>query len=125
MAYSTILLIEDDSAVRERTASFLRRSLGANVIQAESASRAIAVLTSFDVDMVISDYGLSGMGTGKDVLAWIRRERPKLEERFVFLSGYDCSQVHKYSIAKGSPASEQLAYLTNVLAGGTLAPCPT
>lgn len=121
---SSILLIEDspdDLAIHWR---FLRRTFPtATVITAETASRAIAILATDGVDLVVSDYwlGSSSAGTGGDVLQWLRRHRPDLEDRFVFLTGSPSEVQDRGArvMMKGTPAELMRNFLTGVMAGTT------
>lgn len=120
-----ILLVEDQPDIRQKTTRFLLRAFpDAFVLHAATASQAIAVIASEAVDLVVSDFELEGVETGGDLLAWVRRQRPALEDRFVFLSGLDCSLLHRHALIKGAPPAEQRAYLTEVVASGTLSACP-
>ncbi len=119
---TTILLIEDDEHLRAAHGRFIRRTFPASyLIAAETASRAIAVLASIQVDMVVSDYDLGpGGGCGGDVLRWVRAHRPALTDRFVFLtgSGSEARREHHRVLEKGGPIRELGEYL-HAVAGGS------
>lgn len=120
---STILLIEDDRDVLAAHWRFLRRTFPTSqVITAESASRAIAILATQEVEMVVSDYYLgAGGGTGGDVIRWMRANQPQLEDRFVFLTGSatEVSNLSARVMLKGTPPELMRAYLTGVMAKAT------
>lgn len=67
MTGSRILIVEDDAYQRVGLAEFLKRA-GHEVLQAHSAERALEILPSSDIDLLIADYQLGG-ATG----AWLAR----------------------------------------------------
>lgn len=79
-----ILLIEDDSDLRELVSMFLMDEFNVQVVQAESGNQAIALLIErADFDCVISDYHMPD-GTGGDVYTFM--ESKELKIPFVLLS---------------------------------------
>jgi two-component system NtrC family sensor kinase len=90
----TLLLVEDDVAVRHVLAEVLQRS-GATVLQAGSGEEALKVMaTAPPLDLVITDIGLSGELNGYQFADAARRMREGLS--FLFISGY----------SNGSPGAE-------------------
>ena len=84
-AGQTVLLVEDDPAVRLLVREVLHE-LSYTAIEAEKADDAIAVLSSDAViDLMISDVGLPGMN-GRQ-LADIARER-RIDLPILFITGY-------------------------------------
>jgi signal transduction histidine kinase/ActR/RegA family two-component response regulator len=82
---STILVVDDDPAVREATVGMLRR-FGYTVLEDFNAEMALERLTQgAAVSMVLSDIVMPGMN-GLDLAKAVRRLRPSLP--FVFISGY-------------------------------------
>lgn len=72
-----VLLVDDDASVREVVAAGLRDA-GYQVIEAESAAAALAVIDrGDDVDILVTDLVMPGM-RGSDLLAEARRRRPSL-----------------------------------------------
>src|SRR5580693_2631472 len=72
-----VLVVDDDAMVASGTAAMIE-DLGHSVIRAESASRALELLSSRpSIDVVITDYAMPGM-TGSQLAAEIRRVRPEL-----------------------------------------------
>lgn len=72
-----VLVVDDDAIVGAGTAAMLE-DLGHSVIGAESARRALDLLSSDpNIDIVISDYAMPEM-TGRELAAEIRRIRPGL-----------------------------------------------
>lgn len=96
---STILLVDDDGAVRGLTAALLE-SFGLNVIQATSGVEALEILTP-EVDLVLTDYAMPGM-TGGELASLLSDSNPSLP--VVFVTGYadtdvlglnDCTVIQK------------------------------
>lgn len=73
----SVLLVEDDDAVRRVTRERLER-LGYNVTEAASGPQAIAALTAeSDFALVFSDVVMPGGISGFDLARWMREKRPK------------------------------------------------
>ncbi len=70
---STVLLIDDDSRYRDRTASLLRRS-GATVLEASEGFEGLRRARESSPDVVILDLGLPGL-SGLQILAHLKRDR--------------------------------------------------
>jgi len=85
-AGETILLVEDESGVREFTRVALQR-LGYRVLEAGDGSEGLAVARAHEgtIDLVLSDVVMPRM-TGLELAAALRREHPGLP--VVFMSGY-------------------------------------
>jgi PAS domain S-box-containing protein len=84
-AGETVLVIEDDSAVRLIISDVLR-DLGYAAIEAGNGQVALPVLTSnTPIDLLITDVGLPGMN-GRLVAEVARRHRPNL--KILFVTGY-------------------------------------
>jgi signal transduction histidine kinase/ActR/RegA family two-component response regulator len=84
-SHSTILVVDDDPAVREATVAMLRRC-GYTVLEDINAEMALERLAQgVPVSMVLSDIVMPGM-SGLDLAKAVRRLRPTLP--FVFISGY-------------------------------------
>lgn len=79
---AVILLVDDDNAVRDVTASYLRE-LGYQVLEAGSGGAALEVLgSSAAVDLLLLDYAMPGMN-GAELSRRARRRRPLLPVLFV------------------------------------------
>jgi two-component system cell cycle sensor histidine kinase/response regulator CckA len=83
---TTILLVEDESAVRDAAKRMLVRS-GFAVLEATNGSEAVAVWdTSAEaIDVVLTDVVMPTMG-GADMVKELRKRRPGV--RVIFMSGY-------------------------------------
>jgi two-component system, cell cycle sensor histidine kinase and response regulator CckA len=83
----TLLLVEDEVAVRRLTRRALER-YGYEVLEAESPFHALELAVAFSgaIDMVVTDVVMPGMN-GRELVEKLRRLRP--ETRVLFVSGYD------------------------------------
>lgn len=81
----TILVAEDESALRKMLTDILRKE-GYHVLAAGSGQDAISASQRHagTLDLLITDIVMSGMG-GADLYAWLKTERPDL--RVLFISG--------------------------------------
>ncbi len=82
---STILLVDDDEAVRSTTGMILE-TMGYKILSAESGQGALAVLRSdIAIDLLLTDVAMPGMN-GPQLARQVRVVRPSLP--IVFFSGY-------------------------------------
>jgi len=81
-----VLLIEDEPAVMAYVQAALERS-GYPVVCCESGADALRLLASGSFLGVVSDMRTPGGVDGGQVYAWIKRHRPDLSERLVFITG--------------------------------------
>lgn len=94
---STILLVDDDDAVRDVTASMLRDS-GYVVVEAGSGGAALEVVESgIALDLVLLDFAMPGMN-GAELARQVKRRRPGLP--FMFVTGF----AHQPALAGVSDA---------------------
>ncbi|HEY0685385.1 MAG TPA: PAS domain S-box protein [Steroidobacter sp.] len=81
----TILVVEDNDAVRSFTCDTLR-DFGFNVMEAVDASEALKILDrNRNLDLLFTDIGLPGLN-GRELAATVQRRYPKV--RLLFTSGY-------------------------------------
>lgn len=81
----TILVVEDNDAVRSFTTDTLRE-FGFQVLEAVDASEALKILDrNRAVDLLFTDIGLPGLN-GRELAATVQRRYPKV--RLLFTSGY-------------------------------------
>ena len=81
----TILLVEDEAAVRRATAEFLRLS-GYNVIEAKDGLDALSLIhEGKEIDLVVTDVVMPRM-SGGELARQLARLRP--DTKFLFVSGY-------------------------------------
>ena len=81
----TILVVEDNDAVRAFTTDTLR-DFGFNVVEAVDASEALSILDkNRSIDVLFTDIGLPGLN-GRELAATVQRRYPRV--RTLFTSGY-------------------------------------
>jgi PAS domain S-box-containing protein len=84
-ANTTILVVDDDSAVREITVSLLTE-LGYQIIEAGSGTAALGILGErADIDLLLVDYAMPGM-SGLETATRARAMRPALP--CMYVTGY-------------------------------------
>jgi DNA-binding response OmpR family regulator len=102
-----ILVIEDEPSV----AAFLRAALerrGYDVVASNSAADGLELLASDDFGGVISDFRTPGGINGADVQDWLRRHRPELAAKIVFITGDTASHETLSLLAQaGTPCVEK------------------
>ncbi|HUB12203.1 MAG TPA: response regulator [Acetobacteraceae bacterium] len=82
---ATILLVDDDAAVRDVTAAMLE-DLGYRVLEAVSGTDALALLSRDSrVELVLADYAMPGMN-GRELMAAVAERRPGLP--VLLVTGY-------------------------------------
>lgn len=126
---TTILLVEDQDAVRTFTRRLLQRN-GYDVIEAESAEAVLRAWPGYAdrVDLVLTDISMPGGLNGDSLAQQLRHLRPDLP--VVFTSGYDanCAPLEprliegENFIPKPSATELILRTIGFALRTGTLAP---
>ena len=98
----TVLLIEDEVAVREIANRILKQK-GYVVLLASSGEDALAVSAAFDspINLVISDAVMPGM-CGAEVVRRLQEQRPKLKA--LFMSGYTDDEILRRGIVSSTAA---------------------
>ncbi len=87
----TILVVEDDDAVRAATVEMLDE-LGYRVLRASDAASALAILASgVAVDLLFTDVVMPGPLKSTDLASKARDRRPEIA--VLFTSGYTCSAI--------------------------------
>jgi len=106
-ARTRILLIEDEPSV----ATFLRIALerrGYEVVPSASAADGLQMLATGNFCGVISDFRTPGGISGADVQDWLRRHRPALASKVVFITGDTASEETSALLAQaGTPCVEK------------------
>jgi CheY-like chemotaxis protein len=100
-AQQTVLLAEDEPAIRKMAALVLTRA-GYSVLSASNGMEALEILSDYKavIDLVISDIVMPGM-KGTELARRIRQERP--EARILLMSGHD------FGLIREEPTCEFLA----------------
>ncbi len=93
----TILVCEDDEAVRALAAGTLRRA-GYTVLEANSGERAIEIASSYAglIHMLVTDVVLPGIN-GRQVAGTLRQKRPAL--KVLFVSGYTADTISEHGVS--------------------------
>lgn len=115
-AASPVLVIEDEPGVVALVRAALERH-GYRVAQAASGVEGLRMLESGDYAGVISDVRTPGGVSGADVQAWIRRNRPALERKLVFITG-DVANTETLALLRhtGAPCIEKPFRVRQLLA---------
>src|SRR5581483_9069890 len=99
----TILLVEDEPAVRE-LASLQLRKLGYKIISAGSGTEALRLWPKHEgeIDLLFTDMVLSDGMTGRDLAETLQAEKPEM--KVIFTSGYSLDVVEQdFGLRKGAP----------------------
>jgi len=111
-----ILVIEDEPSV----AAFLRTALerhGYEVVASRSAADGLRLLASANFGGVISDFRTPGGINGADVQDWLRRHRPELAAKMIFVTGDTASGETVSLLAQaGTPCVEKPFRLHQLMA---------
>ncbi|GMV23034.1 MAG: histidine kinase [Acidimicrobiia bacterium] len=120
----TLLLVEDDAAVRRGTRAVLAQQ-GYTVLEADCGADALRVWTEHtrDVSLLVTDLVMPGEMNGRDLALAIRAERPELP--VVFTSGYSAeiagTEIHVRSgdafVQKPASPAHLLEVIRQVLDG--------
>lgn len=92
----TVLLVEDEAAVRA-LASRILRDRGYNVLEATDGAEALRVSQEYasEIHLVLTDVVMPGMG-GKALVSRIQEMRPKIKA--LFISGYTDDAISHHGI---------------------------
>ncbi len=95
----TILLVEDETAVRELVSAILT-GRGYNVLQAASGPKALEVWKQKhdDIDLLLTDLVMPERMNGRELAEKLWTDRPKL--KVIFTSGYSADVVGKDFVLK-------------------------
>ena len=99
-AEGTVLLVEDESAVREATKRMLRK-FGFSVMEARNGEEALKLWeqSQAEIDVVLTDVVMPTMG-GAALVKTLRSRRPDL--RVVFMSGYTQGALEPAAVEESS-----------------------
>ncbi|MBA2685174.1 MAG: response regulator [Gemmatimonadaceae bacterium] len=105
----TILLVEDEPAVREIARRILIQK-GYVVLPASNGAEALATSAAFDstIHLVISDSVMPGM-TGAEVVRRLQEQRPGLKA--LFMSGYTDDEILRRGIVSSTAAFIQKPFM--------------
>ncbi len=108
----TVMVVEDEEAVRESTCEYLA-SRGYRVLQAANGNDALNALERFTgrIDLLITDVFMPGM-SGADLAQKVREQRPEI--RVLYVSGYTESDVVQHGVDAGSGFLQKPFTLTSL-----------
>lgn len=89
-----VLLVDDEPSVRETLGRYLQLS-GFDVLTADNADDAVAILGHSTVDAAILDVRLPGGRSGLDVLQFIRLDWSRRELPVILLTGTQFTPVEE------------------------------
>lgn len=71
----TILVVDDEPAIRHMLATFLKRQPDRRVLESSDGFEAKTILAEEDVDLVVTDLLMPGMD-GLELMRWVKEHRP-------------------------------------------------
>ena len=110
----TVLVVEDEEALRELVCEFLR-SLGYNVLAANSGQSALSVASLHDrlIDVLVTDVVMPKM-SGRQLSQMLANTRPGLKT--IYMSGYTDDAVVRHGIREAAVAFLQKPFSLSTLA---------
>jgi len=110
----TVLLVEDEPAVREMTKAALQRH-GYTVLPAATGAEALRIARANHgvINVVLTDVVMPGM-SGPQLVEQLREEQPRLAA--LFMSGYTSDAVFRQGIETGQADFLQKPFSTSALA---------
>jgi PAS domain S-box-containing protein len=110
----TVLLVEDEPAVRDMTQAALQRQ-GYTVLPAASGAEALRIARANQgvINVVLTDVVMPGM-SGPQLVEQLREEQPRLAA--LFMSGYTSDAVLRHGIETGQADFLQKPFSTSALA---------
>ncbi len=108
-----VVLVSEDDALMRMIMSDTLRDRGLEVIEEESAERAISRISRrSDINLVVTDIQLAGELSGLDLAHWITENRPEI--RILAVSGFPRDVV-------GSSRPERYTFMSKPFSPSTLA----
>ncbi len=81
-----ILVVDDASFIRDMVKRYLRQGLnGAEIMDANNGQKALSILKSHAIDIILSDWEMPGM-TGEELLQWVRADERYQNTPFIMIS---------------------------------------
>ncbi|MFO7749971.1 MAG: diguanylate cyclase [Desulfobacteraceae bacterium] len=94
---TSILIVDDDWAIKETTEEYLRLS-GSTVKSARSGEEAVEILSSFDPDIVLTDITMAGMD-GLELTQFIKENH---HAEVIVMTGYSADYSYEEAIFAGA-----------------------
>ncbi len=81
-----ILVVDDASFIRDMVKRYLRQGLnGAEIVDANNGQKALSILKSHPIDIILSDWEMPGM-TGEELLQWVRADERYQDVPFIMIT---------------------------------------
>jgi signal transduction histidine kinase len=110
----TVLLVEDEDAVRKACRRILERA-GFRVIEASDGSTALAELSDEPFDLLVTDVIMPGGVSGRDLANRLQDARPGLP--VLFMSGYSADEIATRGILEEGISVVEKPFTTSDLLG--------
>jgi len=109
----TILVVEDEDALRDLTAELLR-SAGYKVLEAENGQAAVKIATQHKgiIHMLLTDVIMPGM-SGSELVTRLKELRP--EFKVLYMSGYTGNLIANYGVLEAHSALLQKPFTKQTL----------
>jgi len=109
----TILLVEDDEALRRLTAKLLVGE-GYKVLEANDGHAAMEIARNYagQIDLLLTDVIMPGMG-GNELATSLRESQPKLS--ILYMSGYSGNLIANYGVLESNAALLQKPFTKRAL----------
>jgi len=117
----TVLLVEDEEAVRRACKRILERA-GFRVVEASDGSQALAELADTPIDLLLTDVIMPGGMTGRDLAERLQAARPGLP--VLFMSGYTADVIATRGILEPGITVVEKPFTTSDLLGKVRALLP-
>jgi signal transduction histidine kinase/ActR/RegA family two-component response regulator len=113
MGCETILLVEDDEAIRKLTAEVLQKN-GYTVLEALHVEDAQTIARDYpdEIHLLLTDVVMPGM-SGKDLVDLLSSKRPTM--RVIYMSGYTDEAILHHGVLDPGTAFLQKPFTLNVL----------
>lgn len=98
LAGKTILVVDDEEAIRELVKIYLSE-LEVVVVDTVSAAQARECLKKLKIDVILSDIAMPGGETGIDLLRWCHSEH--ILAPFILISGFISPADVRYALSRG------------------------
>jgi signal transduction histidine kinase len=117
----TVLLVEDEDAVRNACRRILERA-GFQVVEASDGPQALSELANQSIDLLLTDVIMPGGMTGRDLAERLQEARPGLP--VLFMSGYTADVVATRGILEPGITVVEKPFTTSDLLGKVRALLP-
>lgn len=96
-----ILIVDDESLIREMLVSAVLRLQYTNIVEAKDGKAALEIIKSSSIQVVIADIRMPGMD-GLELLSHVMQDNSKKHILFIFVSGYDLFEYAQKAVKLGA-----------------------